>query len=652
MKKKTSILIMFLSVLYAMGITINLNLYNVDSDFLFFTEVSWFSRLVTDFYVSLEGNRIAIFALAVGIFMLLRYVADHPVNRRGRILSAALAIILALFDIIGLSFSRTNSSALLFASKMAFLKAVFKCMSFAGVLNAVFILLLYWIDRYQQSLRLSNHPILAPTIDQNIQTRSLVIKFALFFFIAWLPYFIIFYPGVSSSDTGTMILQFHQEPTWVLARTAVRGDEIFITNHHPVFLTLIYGLVVQLGLTIGNTSLAIGIFSILQMMITSLSFAIALAYFVSKTNLPVKLAKIFALCIGTFPPHALWSISMIKDTSFSICLLLFILLLIELVRTAGTAICSLKYSLSLFALSLLVMLTKNQGIYIVACVMLVFILTYKPQWLKILATIGSALLVFLIYLNVLLPALNIAPGGTQEALSVPFQQTARYVRDHGDEVTESEKEAIARILPYDQLAELYDPNLSDPVKDKFNQDSTKDDLIDYFRIWFAQLVKHPGTYIQATLNNSYDFFSTYRTEELVFYFFAANKRLVNYPLFQGYQIDAFENARNTVKAASQILQQVPLIGLYMSTGGINWFLLLGCMICIYLKRGKWLLAFLPALLSFAVCIASPSNGNLRYVTPIFYSLPLIAAVIFTPAPHCVTADSVPEPSRKAIMKEV
>lgn len=71
----------------------------------------------------------------------------------------------------------------------------------------------------------------------------------------------------------------------------------------------------------------------------------------------------------------------------------------------------------------------------------------------------------------MLPSLKITGGSVRESLSVPFQQTARYVRDYGDEVTEEVKEAIDSILRYDLLASKYNPNLSDPVKKLFNENS-------------------------------------------------------------------------------------------------------------------------------------------------------------------------------------
>ena len=38
-------------------------------------------------------------------------------------------------------------------------------------------------------------------------------------------------------------------------------------------------------------------------------------------------------------------------------------------------------------------------------------------------------------------------------LSIPFQQTARYVTKYSDEVTEEEKDAINNVLQYDNLKE-------------------------------------------------------------------------------------------------------------------------------------------------------------------------------------------------------
>ena len=75
--------------------------------------------------------------------------------------------------------------------------------------------------------------------------------------------------------------------------------------------------------------------------------------------------------------------------------------------------------------------------------------------------IGLALILFLLFSinHIIFPYLKITPGSTKEMLSVPFQQTARYIKEYSDEVTEKEKEVIDRVLNYDTLSERYEPTV-------------------------------------------------------------------------------------------------------------------------------------------------------------------------------------------------
>ena len=42
------------------------------------------------------------------------------------------------------------------------------------------------------------------------------------------------------------------------------------------------------------------------------------------------------------------------------------------------------------------------------------------------------------YSKVILPYFKITNGSIREMLSIPFQQTARYVKNHGDEISEED----------------------------------------------------------------------------------------------------------------------------------------------------------------------------------------------------------------------
>lgn len=49
------------------------------------------------------------------------------------------------------------------------------------------------------------------------------------------------------------------------------------------------------------------------------------------------------------------------------------------------------------------------------------------------------------------PMLNVQKGSTREMLSLPFQQTARYLRDNPQDVTEDEKKIISAVLDYEKI---------------------------------------------------------------------------------------------------------------------------------------------------------------------------------------------------------
>lgn len=102
-------------------------------------------------------------------------------------------------------------------------------------------------------------------------------------------------------------------------------------------------------------------------------------------------------------------------------------------------------------------------------------------------------------------AAGVEPGSVKEMLSVPFQQTARYLKEYPDDVTSKERKAINKILDYDKLAEIYQPDRSDNVKDTYK--NKKGGLKRYFRqAWLPMFFKHPDAYFEATLENTYGYY--------------------------------------------------------------------------------------------------------------------------------------------------
>ena len=227
------------------------------------------------------------------------------------------------------------------------------------------------------------------------------------------------------------------------------------------------------------------------------------------------------------------------------------------------------------------------------------------------------------------------PGSIKEALSVPFQQTARYVKYYGNEVTEVEKEAINDVLEYDFLKEHYNPRISDPVKDTYKKDVTK--LGAYFQVWLQQFFKHPACYIQATW------------EQIYYLFVPENDNIVLYQdTTTGYEMgnvvyipnQSFYEPIFTISDMNgllqkwlvkelQILHNMPILYWF---GNISIWMYLFCIAIVVsiVHKCEWKTTGLPLMISFVFIKLGPAiQGHPRYMFPIIYALPIwIAYIMF------------------------
>ena len=146
-------------------------------------------------------------------------------------------------------------------------------------------------------------------------------------------------------------------------------------------------------------------------------------------------------------------------------------------------------------------LSRHNGVYLLlpTAVVLAFVLRGNVRWLAS-AALGAALALVLMFNGLLLPALGITDATASGMYSAAFQQSARVLRDH--EVTAEEYAEIDRVLDAENLAELYEPNISDPVKYTFKQyglgrQAETEALARYRETWLTMLAEYPLTYLEA-----------------------------------------------------------------------------------------------------------------------------------------------------------
>lgn len=432
------------------------------------------------------------------------------------------------------------------------------------------------------------------------------------------------YPGGMCADSWCQAGMYFQvvRPDWGLYE---------FTSHHPPAHTVYFSSIIALGKKLGSANLGLFAVMLLQAGMHSAVFAYAL-HTMRQLGAPRYLRVLSLLAVMFCPFYVTAYPAVIKDNVYSWAILLFVVEVIHMLRLGRDYWRSGRH-MALLALGILgSMLMRNNGKYVIYPMVLLLLILFFIQYKKtgVLRRAALCLLLPVLAANLIQSALmryyDIEKGSIREALSMPIQQTARYVLERGDEVTAEEEDAIRAVLDYDNMARDYYPMESDPVKDAFNPEATTADVLNYLKAWLRMGLKHPMVYLKATVNQSYP---------LVFPFSEcnalANETLNRYHLFAaeaiGIQdVELAPRLNNIRNEFNQDLFYLPFTGLVCSIPVHVLVLMLLC--CYALSRRRWcsLIPALPLLLSVGIVLLAPGiSGTPRYAYPIVYSLPVVMA---------------------------
>lgn len=532
------------------------------------------------------------------------------------------AILFAFFVVFGRSFYLSNSWALVLGSTSQLISGLVRGICWYLIFYLGISLLFRFIDSgrllenrpgTKEYSWLQNYPLL-----QKIKTaagwyagkleRYPCRTVFLTMLIVNIPYIIFSYPAIFMGDSAIQIAQsvFHTTE---------------LSNHHPVMHTLFLGACLNLGGMIGSWNFGAFLFCMIQtlMMFAVMGYGIKTLVEIS-ANRWIYLGAIVYYLLHPRISAYLFLVS--KDILYTDFLVLFYIAFFRLIQNS---IPSRKRDFLLMGAAVLGMImARNDGIYIIVLTLLVS-LFYRPFRKKALCYIALAVFTTTMLNQVLYPAMNVTPGSIREMLSVPFQQTARYVKYFEDDVTEEEKEVIDRVLDYDVLAESYNPKLSDAVKATYH--GTTKDLIDYFGVWFQMLLRHPGVYIQATISNYYQYF--YPGETLFNnYSYEWSEEMMdgmNESFGSDFHFPAiWDTARDSLELTREDAFWTPVVSLLNKPAPYIWAAILFILYCL---RRRSLLGFIfsmPMLVQMLIFITGPTNGYYcRYEYPMVVYLPIV-----------------------------
>lgn len=560
------------------------------------------------------------FALSVFTGFAFYFFSKHPFHKISKI-KIFLSVLFSLFMLVGEGYASYGSYKLLFLNIATILLSLVKFIGYIYLFIHLFSLLDDLIDKSKnREVRFKNKYLYKYL--ELFNKYPFKVSFVTILIVLSI-YMLAFYPIVLSPDPSFQIKMYFNEHTKYIDWVIQRDPEIFMTSHHPVFQTYMIGFCLSLGRFLVNDNFGLFLYTLIQSLIYSSVLAYTIKY-MSNNGIKSKNRLIVLGMYLIIPMYLLYSMSAVKDTLYTAFMILFILKVFDIIKNYKEINLSYKYIAVLYFIMLFIGLFRHNGVYVIALTIFVLIFYTRKNALKILISFFAFFVSIYAFDKVLIPYLGISDGSAREMLSVPFQQTARLVSEKPDFYNEEDIKIIDYILKYDTLASRYNPDLADPVKNEYNKNTTKEDLKDYFYVWFKGLKKHPDIYVDATLNNTYGFF--YPDKHNWYIYARYDKRVTDNGLVD-YHYNKLSFLRAFIDGYANTVPYIPIIGAVSNIALNTWAVLILAAYLINTKNKRFLISLLPLFGSILFCFIGPANTYFRYTMPYIFALPVLTVLL-------------------------
>ena len=440
--------------------------------------------------------------------------------------------------------------------------------------------------------------------------------------LVWVIYYVIFFPGVVTWDS---YYQINQSLGFVP-----------LTNENPFMHTLLEACFLRVAYAVtGKIEIGIAVFLLFQMFVITL-----IVSFANITLIQLNVKPIIRHCFMLFyianPLVGIYSITMWKDIWMAALVMLLAVLIVRYVYFKEH---SLKLYISIGFTCFGVLSAKGTGIIMVLFALIALVFTIKKHRYKIIITFLAAIVCYYGLQGLVINRFDVMPGHIRETKSMFLQQVARVVKYHGSELTDFEKETIDEVLPYDKLAELYNPGLSDPVKGGMNEKQYQSDEAKYIKLWFNLGIKYPKTYLTSILANSYGYWypdTEYWTVSSGSYrdilkMYQDNKWTIYDPQIENYDLSEDAMARReSIGTFFETFKKLPVISFLSSIGLYFWIYVIVLLATILKKDIKIMPLIFIAIGVFLSCVLSPVFAEMRYAYPAIFMFPFVLTVFKIP----------------------
>lgn len=446
------------------------------------------------------------------------------------------------------------------------------------------------------------------------------------FAAVWVIYWLFFWPGVVSNDSEKQIVQ--------------ALGYLSYSDHHPIAQTLAIEFVLRPALAIfGDINFSLGIVTLVQMLVLAAIFGLCVDS-LRELKLPSWLMTTIFVFLLLHPLTGWYSVTMWKDVWLAAFVLVMGTASTLMVNRSrqGQAIHPTAWVV-LFISIAGTLFAKKTGIYVVVPMLVVSAFFFRR--VNLVKWVSTGIIACLFYFAghaAIMTVLHVKPGSPVEALSMPAQQIARVVKYEGKHLSTSDKQKIKEFFPEGDLAKLYKPRISDPVKAALNPVVSKTTGLKFFQLWVDLGKKFPGVYTDAALNMTYGYWYpdvSYWLVKPSDWVGKANELAGANPetapvlkLLPSSRIAPLPYRQWASDELNGNLRHIPILSWALSVGAWFWAAVFLGLVAL-VKRQK---LAIPALVLVAMvwvsCLLSPVFAEARYAYPILLLLPLLGATAF------------------------
>ena len=445
-------------------------------------------------------------------------------------------------------------------------------------------------------------------------------------FVILIPCLIAAYPAIFMGDTRVQLAQAFNSSSY--NHYNVEYGATKLDNHHPLAHTMLMYICVKIGVAVtGSWNVGMFIYTLIQYV-----FMLVCIGYVVKTFVDEKFADICSILFMLYVVFAgghsgRYIFLATKDIIYSGFMILFTIGLYKALKEH-------KFGRLIYIGGIGMLAFRKEAFYILLLTIVSCMILALFSRKKLALLFAGVVVIHVMWNNVLVPAMGIHAGSTREVLSLPLQMTGRYVLNYSDEVTDEEREAIDAIVTYDKIAENYDPKHSSPIKNTFREDSTKADLMNYFKVFFKMFAKHPQIYLYALIDFKYELFYPKAFNKATYLYNYSANRMERANEFMGDVGADFHYPDNAAltKFRDNLCDWMvrwngyPIISLFNSAATYVWWVIIAFALSIIRKNKSVFIITVPLIATILFCILGPqSGGHIRYMYPLQMTLPCISA---------------------------